>query len=128
MSGNYSYTYMYNLYHRDSEKQPSFDGSELKLPNDVDLKDPPGPNVLSVEMSHDVPPAVKKNSDVSHDCGKECWVYGTECKTWQMYSPLDIPLKLGWKRYRYMYVYRITGKFGEYCIGRMSHLNIIGGF
>ncbi|XP_064392242.1 histone-lysine N-methyltransferase SETDB1-like isoform X2 [Halichondria panicea] len=81
-----------------SEKQPSFDGSELKLANDVDIKDLPEPNVQSVEMSYDVPSSVKKSSGVSHDCSKECWVYGTEYKSWQLYSPLDIPLKLGWKR------------------------------
>ncbi len=88
---------------RGSEKQPSFDGSELKLANDVDIKDLPEPNVQSVEMSYDVPSSVKKSSGVSHDCSKECWVYGTEYKSWQLYSPLDIPLKLGWKRYMYVY-------------------------
>ncbi len=28
----------------------------------------------------------------------------------------------------YNFYYRITGKFDEYCIWRMSHLNVIGGY
>ena len=32
-------------------------------------------------------------------CGEKCWKLGTVVENSQLYSPLDIPLRLGWKRW-----------------------------
>lgn len=70
------------------------------------------PKAHIVEMSHDLPWNPPR---VSHDCQEECWVYGREYPGWRLCSPLDLPLKLGWRRYMYTAVhahctiYRIFG-------------------
>ncbi len=52
-----------------------------------------------MEMSHDLVPVARRDSGVSHECDSECWLYGTEYEGWRLCNPLDVPLKLGWKRY-----------------------------